>query len=119
MVKLSAEAETWAADRGISRPTLDRLGVGSGTVNMPDLGRCEVIMFPYKRGPNTVNWKARNLARKKEDRRFRQMLDGESRFWNLDAVLSAGSETVYITEGEMDALALIEARARVFCFIRE
>jgi len=109
MVKLSAAAETWAADRGISRPTLDRLCVGSGTVNMPDLGQCEVIMFPYQRGPNIVNWKARNLARKKEDRRFRQKDGGELRFWNLDAVLSAGSETVYITEGEMDALALIEA----------
>jgi len=105
MVKLSAAAETWAADRGVSRPTLDRLGVGSGTVNMPDLGRCEVIMFPYRRGGELVNWKARALS----DKRFMQMQGGEPRLWNLDAVLSAQSEAVYIAEGEMDALALIEA----------
>ncbi len=37
-----------------------------------------------------VNWKARALSEKS----FNQKLDGESRFWNLDAVLSAGSETV-------------------------
>ncbi len=102
---LSAAAEKWAADRGVSRLTLDRLGVGSNIGNMPDLGECEVIVFPYWRGRKLINWKARALSEK----RFKQKLDGEPRFWNLDAVLSSGSEMVYITEGEMDALALIEA----------
>ena len=105
MADLSQAAESWAQNRGISRSTLDRLGVGSGTVNIPDLGQCEAIMFPYRRGQELVNWKARTLA----DKQFQQKKGGELRFWNLDAVLNANSESVYITEGEMDTLALIEA----------
>ncbi len=104
MAEISTAAEKWAAERGISRSTLERGDVASGTANLGD-GQCEVILFPYRRGADVVNWKARAL----HDKRFKQKTDGELRFWNLDAVLRAQSEEVYITEGEMDALALIEA----------
>ncbi len=105
MPTLSDAALEWAADRGISRPTLERAGVGSGTAKMPGAGECEVIAFPYRRNGAVINVKYRALA----DKHFKQREGGELRFWNLDAVLSAASDRVYIVEGEVDTLALIEA----------
>ena len=105
MVELSSATLKWAADRGISRSTLERSGVGSGTAGMPGAGKCEVIAFPYRRNGEIVNVKYRALTSKS----FKQQDGGELRFWNLDAALAAKSEQVYITEGEMDALALLEA----------
>jgi hypothetical protein len=46
MVILSETAAQWAGKRGISRSTLERTGVGSGTAGMPEVGECEVIVFP-------------------------------------------------------------------------
>ena len=102
---LSAAAVQWAADRGISRPILERAGVVSGTTGMPGAGECEVIAFPYKRAGKTVNVKYRAL----QDKLFKQVEGGELRFWNLDEVLKAKGERVYVVEGEPDALALMEA----------
>ena len=105
MINLSANAVQWAAERGISRSTLERAGVGSGTAGMPEVGECEVIAFPYRRNGAVVNVKYRALKAKS----FKQREGGELRFWNLDDALSEKSERVYITEGEMDVLALVEA----------
>ncbi len=105
MPSLSEAAVKWAAEHGISRPTLERAGVGSGTAGMPGVGKCEVIAFPYRRNGEVVNVKYRALAEKS----FKQREGGELRFWHLDEVLQAKSERVYVVEGEMDALALIEA----------
>ena len=90
MPNLSAAAVQWAADRGISQPTLERAGVGSGMAGMPEVGECEVIAFPYRRNGATVNVKYRALAAKS----FKQQDGGELRFWNLDEVLRAKSERV-------------------------
>jgi len=105
MANLSTAAVQWAAERGISESTLERAGVASGTTGMPEVGECQVIAFPYRRNGTVVNVKYRAL----EAKSFKQREGGELRFWNLDEVLRAKSERVYITEGEMDALALIEA----------
>ncbi len=105
MANLSSAAAQWAADRGISRSTLERAGVGSGTTGMPEAGQCEVIAFPYRRGAEVVNVKYRALGSKS----FKQQDGGELRFWNLDEPLKAKSESVYIVEGEMDALAMLES----------
>jgi len=105
MATLSTAAVQWAAERGISRSTLERAGVGSGITGMVGGGECEVIAFPYRRGREVVNVKYRAL----ESKAFKQQEGGELRFWNLDEPLRAKSETVYIVEGEMDALALWEA----------
>jgi twinkle protein len=105
MATLSDNAVRWAAERGISRSTLERAGVASGTTGMPGLGQAEVIAFPYWRSGKAVNVKYRALS----DKAFKQCEGGELRFWNLDAVLKAKSERVFVTEGEMDALALLEA----------
>ncbi len=105
MATLSDNTVRWAAERGINRSTLEHAGVGSGTTGMPGLGQAEVIAFPYWRNGKAVNVKYRALSEKA----FKQCEGGELRFWNLDPVLKAKSERVYVTEGEMDALALMEA----------
>ncbi|MCH8112898.1 MAG: AAA family ATPase [Proteobacteria bacterium] len=105
MATLSDNAVRWAEARGISRSTLERAGVASGTTGMPGVGECEVIAFPYWRNGKAVNVKYRALSGKA----FKQCEGGELRFWNLDEVLKAESERVYLVEGEMDALALLEA----------
>ena len=78
MATLSNTAVQWAAERGISRSTLERAGVGSGTAEMPGTGECEVIAFPYRRNGAVVNVKYRALAEKA----FKQQQDPELRFWN-------------------------------------
>jgi twinkle protein len=103
---LNEKTITWAQDRGISRKTLELLGVESDTAAMPPKGQpAEVIVFPYKRGGTAVNAKYRTL----DGKGFRQDKGGELRFWNLDQVLGGDGDTAYVVEGEMDALALVES----------
>lgn len=101
----SADALKWAAGRCISRETLAAFGVTCAIEGMPDLGRAEVVCFPYRRGAETVNVKYRAIA----DKKFKMREGGELRFWNLDAVLQGDKETAYIFEGEIDAIAAFEA----------
>src|SRR5215212_2179815 len=103
--KLSAAAITYAENvRKISRATLERLGAGSGTAFFPELGReSEAVFFPYRCGGEVVNWKAAAFPVKA----FTSKKGGTLQFFNLDRVI--GSEMVFITEGEWDAAALVEA----------
>ena len=105
MATLSDNTVRWAEARGISRSTLERAGVGSGTTGMPGLGQAEVIAFHYWRAGKAVNVKYRALSEKA----FKQREGGEARFFNLDPVLGGAFETVYVTEGEFDVAALVEA----------
>ena len=89
----------WFQARGISKQTLDKWPVGYGEKD----GR-QFVVFNYRRGEEIVNWKARWLDPKDHT----QLPGGEARFWNLDRVLNAAPDTVFITEGEPDALALAE-----------
>jgi len=98
---LSAAATTFAASRSLSPQTLERLGVASGTVFFPELSRkSEGVFFKYADG-----WKARAVPEKA----FIAGKGFKLSFWNLEAVLRASPSTVYITEGELDACALVEA----------
>lgn len=101
-IELSEKAGEWAiTSRRISRETLARLDVGSATVFFPDLGRkADALIFRYAEG-----WKARSFPVKS----FVAGKGFKLSFWNLDRVLAANPERVFITEGELDALALIEA----------
>ena len=90
--------------RKISRATLEQLGVGSGMVFFPDLERqSEALILPYRLKGEVVNWKAAAFPTKA----FTSKKGGKLQFWNLDRAI--GSEVVYITEGEWDAAALVEA----------
>jgi twinkle protein len=101
-LKISPDALEWLQnERGLSQATLAQLDVASGTTFFPDLGKkCPAIFFGYEAG-----WKARAWPEK-------GFVSGKGfvrTFWNLERVLFAESETVYIVEGEMDACALVEA----------
>src|SRR5437764_4397941 len=103
--RISQAAAAWAATvRRISWETLARLGVASGTVFFPGLGRkSEALFFRYRTG-----WKARAFPEKA----FVAGGGFVQSFWNEPAVLAANPRTVFITEGEMDAAALVEAGIR-------
>lgn len=105
MGQISQAAARWAEKRGLSVPTLEQLGVGSGTTRMPKSASADVIAFPYRKGGRVVNVKYRALSEKD----FRQQEGGEIRFWNLDAVLAMKADEVFIFEGEIDALSAVEA----------
>lgn len=94
--KLTPEGIAWFKTRGISQATLDKMPVGIGTVFQ---GK-PAVYFQYRDG-----WKARTFP----DKKFTAGGGFKATFWNLDAVLMAKPGTVYITEGEIDALAIIEA----------
>lgn len=98
---LSTAATIFAAGRNLSPKTLERLGVASGTAFFPELSRkSEGLFFKYAEG-----WKSRAVP----DKAFIAGKGFKLSFWNLEAVLRASPSTVYITEGELDACALVEA----------
>jgi twinkle protein len=98
---LSTAATIFAAARGLSPKTLERLGVASGMAFFPELNRkSEGVFFRYAEG-----WKARAVP----DKAFIAGKGFKLSFWNLEAVLKAAPSTVFITEGELDACALVEA----------
>jgi hypothetical protein len=83
---------------------LERLGVGSGTAFFPELSReSEAVFFPYQAAGELVNFKAAAFPVKA----FTSKKGGKLQFWNIERVI--GSPTVFITEGEWDAAALVEA----------
>lgn len=99
--ELSAAVVAFAAGRRISVRTLERLPVASATVFFPELERkSEALAFRYMDG-----WKARAVP----DKAFVAGKGFKLSFWNLPAVLKANPDTVYLTEGELDAVALVEA----------
>jgi len=99
--KPSAAALDFATARKLSAQTLERMGVAFGTVFFPELNRkSEGVFFKYAEG-----WKARAVPEKA----FVAGKGFKPSFWNLEAVLRASPSTVFITEGELDACALVEA----------
>jgi twinkle protein len=98
---LSMAGVKFANQRKISMQTLARLNVESGTEFFPGLSaKSEALRFWYADG-----WKARAVPEKA----FVAGKGFKLSFWNLKAVLADLPETVFITEGEMDACALVEA----------
>jgi twinkle protein len=100
--RMSPAVAKWALEeRRLSAETLGLLDVGSGTVFFPDLEqKSEAIFFKYREG-----WKARAVPEKG----FVAGKGFKLSFWNLDRVLAANPAEIFITEGELDACALVEA----------
>jgi len=93
---------TWVQKaRAISRETLERLGVCSGTAYFPELrAQSAGVFFPYEKG-----WKARAIPKKA----FVSKTGTEVTFWGLREVLAGPLDKVYIVEGEFDRCAMVEA----------
>jgi len=93
----------WFKERGISKQTLNEVGVGEGKEFMPQTGKPEnTIQFNYYLGGNLTNVKYRD-GRKN----FKLYKGAEKVFYNIDNTV--GHDTCIIVEGEMDVLALHEA----------
>jgi len=99
---VSKDVAAWAwTARKISLGTLERLRVDSGDEFFPQLNRkAECLKFHYAGG-----WKARAIA----DKAFVAMKGFKPSFWGLEDVLRSKPQDVYITEGELDRCALVEA----------
>jgi twinkle protein len=96
-------AVDWLKTRGISKETAELAGVRSADPFFPQLGRTgPAVAFPTFKDGQIVNIKYRSLEKKL----FTQMKGGSQVFYNRPALI--GAEILTITEGEMDALALIE-----------
>lgn len=98
---LSQGAIEFAKGRNISSETLGLLNVASGTAFFPDAGKnLPALFFKFENG-----WKARSFPEK------HFVAGGEFKlaFWNLERVLKSKLDDVFITEGELDACALVEA----------
>lgn len=102
---LSAAAIAFARGRHISAETLALMNVASGTVYFPDTReKGEALVFKYSEG-----WKARSI----DGKHFVASKGFKGEFWNIDRVLAADPAEVYLTEGELDACALVEAGVSV------
>jgi twinkle protein len=99
-IDLNEQLLQYMLDRGISRETLAASGICQGHFNQNTLS----IKFPYYKSGVVVNAKHRTL-----DKQFRQERNAEQCLYRYDAIASLDSDRVIITEGEIDALSLVEA----------
>lgn len=99
---LSNAIVQYFSGRGIGLSTLVKARVYSTVHYLAGTGQPTLCMaFPYYRNGELLNVKYRD-ARKN----MTQEKDPEPCLWNIDA--AAGAKTICITEGEIDALSLIE-----------
>lgn len=98
------EAYAWLQSRGISKETAYRLRV-SANYEVQNGNSLLWIHFNYFEDGLLVNVKSRTL-----DKRFRMVAGAELIPYNIDSILDR--EVCYITEGEMDTLAMAEAGYR-------
>lgn len=98
---LTESAKEWLKSRSISEEVAQRCGLAS-----EPRGTGEWVVFPVISDGQRVNAKYRRIDQKA----FQQDKGGQKRVWNGDAITEPEySGPVIITEGEMDALAAIEA----------
>jgi len=100
---LTEKAVKFFLSRGISQGSLIEAKITSGNDWMPKAQKeTETIRFNYFRNGELINVKYRGA-----NKDFKLHKDSELIFYNLDCLLSE-PKSVYIVEGEMDALTLIE-----------
>lgn len=99
---LTENAVKWFESRAISQKTLQKMKVYSDTQFMPAIGKqSSVISFPFFIDDRLINVKYRDGAKN-----FSLVKGAELIFFNLNAVKD--SESIIITEGEIDCLSYIE-----------
>jgi twinkle protein len=109
---LSELHQKWLEKRGININAAIRMGIYSGKrdqdgrVNSDPNG--DIIAFPFIKDGEIVGHKYRG-----PHKTFWQQANGRKQFWNVDVLedpaLHDGSQALVITEGEMDALAVLSA----------
>lgn len=94
----------YLAERGITREVIERNGICSAVVYMPQVeDRVGAIAFPYLRGDELVNVKYRDRAKN-----FRMEAGAERILYGLNDI----AETCVIVEGEIDKLSVEVAGIR-------
>tara|TARA_R100000951_G_C2651214_1_gene184456 strand:+ start:713 stop:2431 length:1719 start_codon:yes stop_codon:yes gene_type:complete len=102
----NTKIEDWFQSRGISKKTINELGVSEGLEWMPQVGKeRNTIQFNYFMGDKKVNVKYRDAKKN-----FKLYKGAEKVFYNINSIV--GYDSVVIVEGEMDVLALHEAGVR-------
>ena len=91
-------------ERHLNRTTLDHFGVKVG-VSEIDGSTPETVHFPYYKGGKLTGYKVRLLSRKM----FWSVGDTKNcDMFGWKQAISSGAHTLYITEGEFDALAVFQ-----------
>ena len=99
---LSDGTISWLKKRGISQETAEKVGVQSGTNYIRGLGKeVSCVFFPYKNKGQTYAQKIRAI----EEKGF-ACNGSPASFFNVDGIVHG--DDLFICEGEMDALTLIE-----------
>jgi twinkle protein len=92
----------WLASRGISQATAIEMKLTEESQYIPALNKeANCIVFNYFEADKVVCKKYRT-----GDKQWAKSKDSKSIFYNINACI--GKETIYIVEGEMDVLAMIE-----------
>jgi twinkle protein len=110
-VNLTSRVVEWFNKRGITEPTLVHWKIGESLQFFPQVGKKRrAINFNYYRNNELVNVKYRD-----SEKNFKMVSGAELVFYGLDNVKEM--ETVYIVEGEMDALSLHESGLYSVCSV--
>ncbi len=91
----------WFADRKIPSEILIKNKIGYGK----SFSDASAIQFPYIKGGEVVNIKHRT-----SDKRFRQEKNAEKCLYRFDEIAKHESDSLIITEGEVDALSFQVAK---------
>lgn len=101
----------WFLKRNIGQDVLTEMKISFAQIWMPQVeAERKVMCFNYFRDGQLINVKYRD-----SEKNFRLHKDAELILYNLDGI--NGKETIYITEGECDALVMIQAGFKSTCSV--
>lgn len=110
-VNLTDRVIEWFGNRGITQPTLSHWKIGESLEFFPQVGKKRrAVNFNYFRNKELINVKYRDA-----EKNFKMVSGAELIFYGIDNIVEM--ETVYIVEGEMDALSLHEAGIYSVCSV--
>lgn len=110
-IQINTRVLNWFSDRKISEPTLIHWKIGESLEYMPQVNKKRrVINFNYYRENKLINTKFRD-----SEKNFKMVSGAELIFYGLDNIKEL--DTVYIVEGEIDALSLHEAGLYSVCSV--
>ena len=103
VVPLTSHCREYLASRGIDPGVAAAAGVGSITIN-----GVQWLAFPFYENGKVVNVQYKRADSRNKEFRFSQ--GGKMVPWNADCILRGdGTTPLYITEGMMDAVALMQS----------
>ena len=102
---LSDKAINWFSERGISKPTLEKMKIRQHEEWMPQTGKeMTCIAFDYFHEGETINTKFRDGKKN-----FKLVQGAPKIFYNVDALCNDDNDSIVVVEGEIDALSFIES----------